>query len=499
MGPARDRVRQKLEAIKRKDALGKIPEARRELLRLCQRKLPRELLADAANLARVIDLPQKGVQLLHRYVRPPKGALKTATIVEQAVYAACLTEIGAVEEARELLESLDASKFPRVHFYRALNRLFTWDWAGAIPHLQPASRSELPVNRVVGKLWLALALMHGRADYQRSLILLGEALRESEELGDVFLRKRALAFLIMNYFHRREWKQASRRLDDLEKINSVEKDFYYELLVRQWRCMVALFNPRGDGGAGTGELEAVRDAFAENGKWEDARGCDYYLALYCRDQERLAHLYFGSPHPSFRDMVARALGGSAKVPGTYLWKLREKGSATAVTLDVHSGQTGKGKVVVKPGQVPHRLLAALCTDFYRPLLVAQLHEALYPGEYFNVESGPDRVHQACMRLRELLKAAKVPLALDESGGYYRLRATGAVSLLLRADQATAPKTSAKLARLKAAFGGTRFSAGDAAKALGVSYRSAVASLNELGELGLAERIGAGRSTRYRVL
>src|SRR5207302_175208 len=120
-----------------------------------------------------------------------------------------------------------------------------------------------------------------------------------------------------------------------------------------------------------------------------------------------------------------------------------------------------------------RMLQSLALDFYRPLQLAELHERLYPREYFNPFSSPDRVHQAARRLRRWLQENRIPLGISEELGQYRLSSDRGCTVVVQAVSEktwleTAPgdiKLRALLGVLKNQHGNEVFSAVEAGKLL----------------------------------
>jgi hypothetical protein len=153
---------------------------------------------------------------------------------------------------------------------------------------------------------------------------------------------------------------------------------------------------------------------------------------------------------------------------------------------------------LSPGQLVHRLLRILATDFYRPFRPAYLSSQLFPGEYFNPRTSIDRVHKALRRLRQWLKAHRVPLEVSEEEGCYRLRSSK--PLVLRTTLEPIPATGLEgLFQLleKSVAMDLVLSALEMEKRLGVS-RATVHRLIQWGmESSKLEAIGSGSAVRYK--
>lgn len=499
-----DAVEAKIKMVEQLTAQQAMPRAVTEIKKLCRKGVPRKFAADLGHFARLCSQYDRAIGLLYPYVRPPRGSITEPSDVEKAVYATTLVEIGATGEATELLKSIDGDKVPRVHFGRGLAEVKTWNWKAAIPHFEAALERGHPASSAANKAWLGAAYMYGTANFQRSRILLEESLRESTASANLFVHQRALKFLVESYFLLRDWRHATRAIERLERLADEEGVIYYRKIAQQWRIMVSAFNPR-DQRHQLEELTAIRDWFLAREHWEDARSCDFYRASHSRDLALLTHLYFGTPFASLRSRIEQLVGGVEKLPQQYLWMPDGK-TKSSHALNVLTGESDLSRARLKSGQNLQRLLALLCSDFYCPMRLAQVHEHLYPGDYFNPLSSPDRVHQVMHRLRSWLTKAKVPLTIAEQGGYYHVRTARGLALELFRDpeqvaaQLTQPlgvAAARALDQLRGQFKKQPFSAQQAAAALDVSYRSAAGYMKAFTERGITTKLGAGPATVYR--
>ena len=124
-----------LAAIEDSIRRGDLKTARGELRRLCARRVPRTEAAPLANLAYRAGLPELGLRLLGRIVRPPPRVATRATAAEKAEYAVCLIRLGASEEARWLLDEIDEREYPPSLLYRAFALASRWDYEATLAPL----------------------------------------------------------------------------------------------------------------------------------------------------------------------------------------------------------------------------------------------------------------------------------------------------------------------------------------------------------------------------
>lgn len=500
----RDAFDRQLEEIQQIIRAGSIPEARRRILGLFGKRVERRHRVRLAYLANQISLNDKAVQLLSRIVRPSEGA-SDATEEERAEYGMALADLGAADEALAIFSKLDVERIPRIFRAYSLAHFRKWDWLRALPMIERfvARARPVAIDRLWGRLRLAAALMHGKNELHRSLELLEGVVRETRPDHYPLVRLEALNFLAQNHYLLRDWRGARATLSSLDDM-SEGNDPMYALVVRQWRALVTLQQPGADPRAARRELRSAREGFVEMGRYFSVRSCDFYLAKTTRDPRRLAYLFYSTPYPGFRGKLLEAFGcDDSSVPAFFDWRIGTGRSGPSFVLDVRNGRANRGSAALKPGQLPQRLLEALALDFYKPPNVVELHERLYPGEFYRPSTSPHRVHEAARRLRAWFSSSRVPLELTERSGLYRLASESDVAIRLPkpgldpASPKAEPKTSDLVERLRGNFGGREFGSTDAAELVGISRNSAIASLTEASALGLLERLGAGRSTRYR--
>jgi hypothetical protein len=498
--------RSRIEEIERLTLHGSLQDARAKLLELYQKRIPREELAPVANLMRQAHFPEKGVQLLHRHVRPGGGTPSRASDAEKAAYGLCLCDLGATAEAIEILSALDGKRFVRASLYLGLSYITNWDWAAAVPLFEAVidHPKALPRERLTAQVWLGGALTLGREEHARSQKLLERALSGTGPELFRLLRKHGMRFLIENYFFQRNFKASLEAARELEKLAREDRDPLFGSIADQWVATLKFARDKNAGAFG----EAMREAekrLISRGYWWAARQCEYYAASMLGDRGRLLRLYAGSKHPAFRERVARRLGSAVKLPVQYDW-CPGGGKATGV-LEVANGQNTYSSTYLKEGQIQQRLLSVLSCDFFLPITAAEIHERLYPGEHYNPASSPDRVHQALKRLRAWLKRAGLPLGVRETRGFYVLDAPAGFALRVDVGGASresgeSPRARVKLvqclSRVEEKFGDREFSAADFARCARLSHPSAVRYLREALAGRLVSRKGAGPATRYRI-
>ncbi len=461
--------------------------ARRKLQTVQKVATPRSQRLKLAQVSRRAGLISFALRLLNPVVRPSAKSPVVATPEESAEYAGLLVRSGANTEAIRILETLNPAEAPAAWLYRAYACITQWDYESAIPFLRNYLETPaLPsVQEIVAKLNLAAALVHDRRSTEASPLLLELLERTASERLPQF-HGNALELCAQNAIFQRQWREAEAHLARAER-HLAEVGGLDHLFVRKWKAIGHALE-HGNKRA-LSDLEDVLKEAQAVGHSETVRDCDLYLGLVAGDQERLARVFFGTPYESFRKRVLLEAGEKFQKPVFWDW-------GEGRVLDVALGTWADGKRAVKPGQLLHRLLAGLSSDAYKSFRAATLFGMLYPDEFYNPFSSPDRIYEAVRRLRAWAKQQRTKLEIAEKNGEYRLKPGHGLTLRI-AETAITPDT-ASIAALRGAFGRREFSTREAALALGVSERSASRIIRE----ALSERhlLSSGKSqfVRYRL-
>jgi tetratricopeptide (TPR) repeat protein len=473
---------EELAAIDRAIRAGEQNSADRRLRTCIRNGVPREHLAAIAMLSRRAGQGMLGVRLLNPLVRLTENRLDVATDKEKAEYAACLTYVGAAEEASEILATLDATALPEVLLYRTLALFPQWDYASAIPLLREyLARVSNEYQRLVARINLCDALIYEGAA-EEALPILEPVARAAQAEGHALVFARALQLLARAHLERRDWLAAEMALQTARQ--HLPDDGLQRFFVDKWLAIRLYFV---SGARDSGLLDQVRRDALKIAHWETLRDCDRYQALATKDPQTLRYVYFGTPFASFRHRLVT----DAKIEtptGTFDWRLAVPGASPRV-LDPANAEG------LKPGQLLYRLLTCLASDFYRPFRGPYLYSRLYPGQYFNPESSPLQVRSAIKRLREWFERAGWPIEIEEVDGGYRLRAS-APCALRTSLAAEADSMPLLLSRLHERLPTEPFTARQAAEILGANLRSAQRVLQEGIDAGTLERIGSGPATKY---
>lgn len=386
-----------------------------------------------------------------------------------------------------LLDGLDATALPRVNLYRASARVSRWDYEGSIPLLVDYARARglSAYERIVARVNLAAALVYGRK-YARAEYLLRDLLHDTSARRLDLALGRVMELTAELFLARKRWDEGERFLVEAERrlADCGTIDLFF---VRKFRAVAAL------GRDGTSDaLRIIREQALVLRHWETLRDCERIEAMGLGDRRLMARVWFGTPYESFRERIRQAV--RFEPPAEYLWSPGSVSTGGPV-LDLTTGRVSGAGGAVKVGQVVHRLLCVLCSDFYRPFRTATLWGLLFAGEHFNPHASPLRVRQAILRLRRWFGESGLPLGVEEDSGGYRLTSSAPCAIRISAHGAKIME-DARLKLLRETLGEGPFSIRDAGRALDLAPRTMLRLLRgALGD-GKLERVGSGNRSRY---
>ena len=476
--------------------LGKAKEVATRLRKVNSAKIPRSLLFEGANIARRAGVPLYAVRLLNPIVRNEKDLLHPATTAEKAEYAVALTRIGVVTEASRILAELDPQEDPQVLLYRAYAAFAEWDSEAAITHLEQfvVAQEVSDYLRLVGQVNLASGLI-GASHYDKATQLLAElrekTLAEGHDLlyGNCLELSSQLAMLQMDF------PQAEHFIDKGLCVFGGKKNIY-EFFVRKNRAFIQLLS-QGVSDESLLAVKQVRQEAQTIEHWESVRDCDFYTALATRDDKLFQQVLFGTPFSSYCDKMIEMYGGQSEFGGAHIWRPDGLSQNPGRVFDVRLG-TENGESFLKPGQLLHRLLSTLSSDFYHPFRMGEIFSKLFPQEHFNPFSSPDRIYQLVKRLRQWLEASEIPLQVEERDGAYVLSCEQAYGIRVYRKKMKDPGHALVFLRMKSAWGENLFSARELSAFGQFSHSKANTMISWAIEHGLLERVGSGPRVKYRL-
>lgn len=478
---------------------GRGQEVARELKAIPRGELPPEALARIANLSWRINRPRTGLRLLFPELRRQRNLRASTNPDAFAEYAACLVEVGALSEASQILREIEPGHI-KAKFYLALLLFRQWDYEGALPLLQ-SYLEKIPADyhQLVVRVNLAAAeVVTERFDQAlKNLTDLEAELIENHHhllLGNVY------EIWSQIHFAEHDHKRALALLHKSDQLLRQTRNMGW-LYTRKW----ILLNERAASGqdwpplAEDPEELLLRETAVGMGSWETIRELDLYRSLMSGDSGRLNQVYFGSPLPAYRRRVLKLQSSSA--PALELSEVFRLGSNEAKDVfrlkDILHGTSVNG-----PTFLERRLLAILVSDLYAPFRTGQIFSQLFPEEYYDLDTSPDRVFQIVRRLRSWLRQNCGSSEIVFSPRGYRLSLDSRSAFLIErpaVNSESFSKVDLELRRVLECFGRESFSARDLGEKIGRSQRSANRLIRTLVDEGHAISEGQGRLTRFKLV
>ena len=481
----------RLDEIEKCIKMGQFSQAQSMFKQIRIKDIPRKYALRASSLARRCGKVNTSLMILNPIVRANKAILKPATSEEIVDYAFSLHRVGATVEAKKLFTNGDLLNIQQALFYYSIVLFSSWDYEKAIPYLEKyLNDSELDhYKAAIGKANLASALIFvGRQGEAQALIeeVLGYSKKQRLSLlEDHCTELQAQLFMSLG--------QANETLKCLQRgsaPNLIESSSL-GLWTQKWSAIAeATLSPDNKSKQ---KLLDLQELARKQGQFEVDRDCDFYLAKIFGDQERVKKLYFGTP---FKDYLTRLKGlQSGSMPNSYDLKL-EVGFG-GETLDLSTFERLSSAQPVAMSQLDREVLISLTRDFYKPRSLGSLFGDVFEEEYYDPFHSPNRMYQVVFRANEKFRDQGLDLCVLSSEFGYTLGTQKGFQLRVTRDEAEVA-LSADMRRYKKSLPCSRpFSILDLQNVSGASRRSLQRFLEKEVAKGTVERIGAGRSTKYK--
>lgn len=470
---------------------GRDDEAQRLLRAVDLVSLPRALRLQFANLCRRSGLIAQGLRILTPVIRPKaRSEMPAATDSEKSEYAMLLQRSGAVTEALSILDGIDSAQDPRVLLYQAFCHFNEWNYEAALPRLRQYLKAPLdPYPRLIARVNLIACLLTLR-QFDEAVSEIDKAFVLAQELDAQRLRGNLFELRAQLHLAQESYKHASDDLNEAEKIlGGIQNEDL--LFVRKWRAVIDLQTT----GRRAPLLQVQTDA-ERAGDWESAREARLFLLTQKLEHESYLELFVGTPFPGYRARIQEQLSSEAlpDLPKSWRW-----GSALGPALDLATGELVdvESKNFTAPTAKCLMLIEVLSQDLFRPQRLATIFGRLFPTEYFDIFSSPQRVHQILTRTRRWLKQNNLPLVITETKGHFRLLKPENFALILTLSREPRENHHRQFEKLQRGFKSARFfTAPEAAEALGISPSQTKRLLAWGVMQSRLRRMGRGSGTTY---
>lgn len=479
-------------ALERAVTSGQHLEGRKILDELSPKSIPREWAHRYAQLANRIHHSIFALKSLHRFISPEGPMEKPASDDEKMIYAYALCNLGATDEALEILNSVDAAQKPDAYFLKSLTLFRDWNFSQSIPLLKKllVASEVSPYRKLVGEVNLVAALI-GTGDWNQArerLRSIQETCRKDDHtllLGNSYELEAQALFFLGNY------DEALRCLHQAHELLKDQKGLYL-LFVEKWTAICHAFK---DGSLA--RIQAVRDVKFRALALEDpetVRECELFEAVLTQNEDLLRKVIMGTPSEHYRQRARQLFQKAVKPFGHYSWDLSEGAHDASPVFDPYEKQNGRSALFEKPQLLA--LFLALTRDFYKPVHLGGIFKSVYPLEKFNPYTSPARVLQLLKRLDGWFRQHEIPLRVDFKKSEFSLKATAPLRVLVQRGKRMSA-TEGRWSEIKALFEGRTFTTSKISETTGISKASAQRLVKEAIAEGKVQCIGRGRNVRYK--
>ncbi len=450
-------------------------------------KIPRRFRQQLANKAWRSGGVKQGMRILHPVVYSEKALLrKDSSPLELIEYSMLLQKLGSTKEALDRLETLDTSRFPQVLLYKSFCLFSNWSYKESLKHL-----NEYVSHSAVNDYQILVGFMNLLSAHL-CLENISEAEKVKEEIIrlDIEAHKRLLgSFLEMSAqieMLKSNNREAQKLLKRSEKALENESGSYL-LFTKKWQAIITANESHS-----TKPLENLRKLALEKNHWETLREIDLYSLPIDFDQNRFFKLLYGTPYEAYQSRIINTLRYNKPLPERC--QIDFGGTAN---FDLSQFKF-EGAELSKPGQNIHKLFYCLTSDLYKPLRIGTIFSSLFPDEYFNIFSTPNKIHQLVNRARKLIAKEKLPCHIDESHEGYKVQFSRNCSISLDLNKKIPSQESLMWKKLLSNEQ-SEWSRAEIMEILGLSLTSSNRFLSWCLEEKFLERFGSGKNTKYRRL
>lgn len=437
---------------------GRASNVRRRLNDFHLARIPKPFRLPLARICRRAGLHTIGLRLLWKTVRGSSIGKPSAS--ELAEYAVLLLRAGAVDEAAVCLQKIDAAHTPEANLFRAYVSFANWSYEASLPYLKDyiaAAPSEYAAD--VGRANLAFALVELQQS-EDAEALLNETISGLSSRGHRQLLANCYALRSQLYLQVGRIDGAQREIE-LAKSAAGAVASNDGFLITRLNYIL-----KGLEAKSLQPFNEVRELAILNHDWEGLREIDLYSLKVQFDEAKFNYLYFGSPYSGFRNRLLKD-AERAIDQDSFLF-----GDADGRRFELETGRID-GSLSSQAGKKCHQIVTALMRDFYRPLNIGGLFSALFPGEIFDIDSSPDRVHEIIRRARLWSKQENLSFDIVEEKEFYRLKLNGKMAFVVPGGHANIDPMKLQFDRLKTALEPSRpFSALAVRERLGLSKTGA---------------------------
>ncbi len=469
------------KALDEQTRAGKLVEARRTILQISPKSIPREWAPSFGELGFRLQVPMFTLKVLHRFVYPENQFATKSTEKERMIFASALFSLGASTEARVLLKEMNSEENPEVLFYSAIAHFTDWNYSESIPLLMSfiASKQVTEYRRLVAKVNLSAALIFCES-YFEAENLIAQIQSECKQAGHHLLLGNSYELMAQCHIYQKRFDEA---LESLERAGQLlnQQSGLFSLFIEKWMAIAGGLKHR------TRKellgLREVRKKAVEMRHWNSVRECDLFEAVITHDRKLIRKLVLGCPSQSYRRRVRKLFGEPVAARGSEVFligsthgDLDEDQQKQIAIFDPFESKVKTQALFKKPMLMA--LFDSLTQDFYKPSHLGFIFQNIYPGEKFDPFSSPSRVLQLLRRLDSWFMSNGSGLRVEFRKSEFRLRSEAPIFVKIQREVPVSAN-EAKFSELRNHFSERSFNAAQVQEKLQIS-RSSAERLLDLG-------------------
>ena len=471
---------------------------KKDLYALQDARVPREFVCELCGIARRVQLNLLILRWLKPYVRKFDSLELDSTNAERTLYASALMRIGAQHEAHDILQQMTDDKDPQILLAKSHLEIFQWNYDKAIPLLKKyiylLEQDSYAI--LVGKLNLAAAYV-AEHDWVNAIPLVDFLLTVCREKKHWLIYSNALELSAQIYIYKYDFTKAEARLREAT-VHLQGSGQNYEFFVKKWLAIIEILT-KPTTAKSRKQMLAIQLQGAQLKDWETIREMDLFFAKATQNQELFLKVYFGTKSKSYRVRMKKVFQSQFPIPERYLWRSDFLTSTNAPQLDIKTGDTNAAGISLRHQPILLKTLQALVKDSYAPFSVGQLMSLIYPGEYFDSSSSPQRIYQAVFRLRSWLDKNQIPIQIKTESGHFSLKAIGPLTLNLYRKQCNKPYIDSTLSEFLSQWAKKAFAVKDIQETQHLSERASQRLLRKSVNNGTLECMKLGKKNIYKAI
>lgn len=451
-------------------------EALKLLDGLNQSKIPPNLRAQFASLARRVNRPKMALKILH----PNLVDAKSVKPEDSVEYATNLRRLGLINQCRRVLENSKADSIKLLHL--AFCSIHQWDYPRALTELteylaQPKLDQKL---RLIAQVNLISCYIYTE-NLDLAFKTLNEVLPDCEKVyPHLFLN--CLEMQGQLRIFNKDFEGAHDSLNKASILAGDQQGFTTNQIEKwDWilRVLQTEIDPQGE------EISLFRQRIRREGDWETLRHFDWQMGKATNNLHQIQSAFFCSPFAKFKELFKEPMP-------RFMTRVDPRFDGEPFFIN---SLTGEG-LSLPFGLTEHRLLILMLSDKYQPWSVQRIFDFLYSDEFFDPFNSPRKIYQLVDRLEKNIKS-NPGLELSHARTGYRLRPLGAGHCHVFEKMVFKSSEELLVFILRLAFANKAFKVEDLKLVLpSLSASKSYRALQELEELGAIQSTGSAKTKSF---